>query len=335
MSILVTADLHLSENPRDDYRFGFFNIVREFIYKHKVDHLMILGDLTEVKDHHGSWLVNRIADEMDNLASECDITILRGNHDGLDPALPFYYFLRHIQRIRWHSLPTERDIPDLGRCLLLPHSSNYKRDWDSINLKSSDFEFIFAHNTFKGATGQNRELDGIPTSVFRKDAQVIAGDVHVPHTVGPVTYVGAPYLIDFGDDYRPRMLLIKKDGRVRSLAAVGPQKRLLEVSDVDQISAGTITGTGDIRPGDILKVRITLTPKQYAEWSEVKRAVLEWAGVNGYHVDQVVPVTERAVASKKETVIRRSSRSDSDILSDYASSRGVDAATLKTGEKFL
>lgn len=334
MTTLITADMHFSENPRDEYRFGFFDTTRELIEKHKVKHLLMLGDLTEVKDHHGAWLVNRICDEMQMLAGWCEISILRGNHDGLDPSMPFYYFLRHIKSIRWHSLPTSRTLPDLGRCLFLPHSSNYQRDWANVGVKSTEHDYIFAHNTFKGATGQHRELDGIPTSVFRKGAKVIAGDVHVPHTVGPVTYVGAPYLIDFGDDYRPRMLLIKK-GEMKSIAVPGPQKRLLEVSAGQKLEEGTLTGTGAIKEGDILKIRVTLTVAQYAKWAEFKRGVVEWGHKHGYLIDQIVPVTDRTKKVQQRTAIQRSTRSDTEILSDYAKTRDIDEATLKVGAKFL
>ncbi len=336
MSILVTADLHFSDNPRDYYRFKFFDYAREFIEKHKVRRLLILGDLTEVKDRHGSWLVNRIADEMHMLASWCPITILRGNHDGIDPDLPFYTFLRHIKDVDWIRMPNERTIDGLGRCLLLPHTSNYKEAWQNIDLKKPGFDYIFAHNTFKGATGQHVELDGIPTSVFRKDSIVIAGDVHVPHTVGPVTYVGAPYLIDFGDDYRPRMLLIKKDGTQKSIAVPGPQKRVYEIRDIDDFGAGKTTGTGKIIEGDILKVKVTVTAQQYTRWAELKRAILLWGKECRYVIDQVVPVTERtAPLKKKKSAVRKSSKSDDQIMQEYATARGVDSSTLKTGTRFL
>lgn len=335
MSVMITADLHFSENPRDAYRFGFFDTMIELIQKYKVKQLLILGDITEAKDRHSSWLVNTITDEMEKLSGWCPITILRGNHDGIDTDLPFYKFLRHIKRIRWIIHPTQTEVPGLGYCLFLPHTTDY-RLWADLPKKTG-FEYIFAHNTFKGATGQHRELDGIPLDVFAKGARVIAGDVHVPHQVGPVTYVGSPYLIDFGDDFRPRVLLIKKDGSHKTVAFPGPQKRLIEVragEDVDKNA--TITGTGKLLEGDILKVRVTLPVDQYANWPSIKQEVLAWGKEHKYQIDQVVPVTEKSTKKKKKVQrVQRSAMSDDQILAAYAQSRGIDERTMKVGIKLL
>ena len=60
MTALVTADLHLSEKPRDGYRFAAMERIAELIEKHKPSTLLLLGDLTESKDYHPALLVNDV-----------------------------------------------------------------------------------------------------------------------------------------------------------------------------------------------------------------------------------------------------------------------------------
>ena len=51
MSVLITADLHLTSRPNDSYRFDFLNWLPKKIKEHKIQTLLILGDLTDQKDH--------------------------------------------------------------------------------------------------------------------------------------------------------------------------------------------------------------------------------------------------------------------------------------------
>src|SRR5205814_1607714 len=103
-------------------------------------------------------------------------------------------------------------------CLFLPHTNNYKRDWKGLDF--SKYQWIFAHNTFQGANIGPRRLEGIPTSIFPRNAKVISGDIHVPQHFGPIEYVGAPYRIDFGDDYEPRVLFLSTKDEKRCIESI-------------------------------------------------------------------------------------------------------------------
>jgi hypothetical protein len=230
VKVLVTADLHLSANPRDAYRFKFMDRIPRLIEKYEVGMLLVLGDLTEMKDYHGSELVNKIAGYFKSYADMIPVVISRGNHDGTDPNNPFYQFLQHIKGITWINNPTEDLGEGIGPAMYLPHTSNYKKDWANINFDK--YRWVFAHNTFKGAQGGfGHILDGIPIDVFPADARVISGDIHVPQKIGPVRYVGAPYRIDFGDQYQPRVLLLEGD-KLTSIKLGGPQKQLIDMDVV-------------------------------------------------------------------------------------------------------
>jgi hypothetical protein len=229
MLSLVTADLHLSDNPRDAYRHK----ILQRLYKHAerlgVQRTFILGDLTEAKNSHSDWLVNAVSEHVRRFTKLGDVILLKGNHDYLsDPDVPFFHFLRHMPQVRWVCNPTGCTLPGIGRTLFLPHTRAYKRDWAGLSFEG--YDYLFAHCSVTGAgTGHGRRLEGgVPLSIFPRDARVISGDIHVPQQVGCVTYVGAPSLVDFGDDYQPRFLLLDGD-RMRSIPIHGPQKRLVEV----------------------------------------------------------------------------------------------------------
>jgi len=318
MTTLITADLHLGDNPRDVYRHKFMEQLPALLKKHKATRLLVLGDLTEEKDRHSAWLVNKMVEYFFVLHQVCQVMILRGNHDYIDINNPFFRFLQCIEGIGWIDRPYEAD-----GCLFLPHTTNWKRDWDKLRFEGRDW--IFAHNTFEGAdVGHGRKLSGIPTNIFPDD-NVISGDVHIPQKLGQVEYVGAPYTVDFGDDYEGRVLRLTKHG-VTSIPLTTPQKRLVEVSELKEL-----TKVKHVKQGDILKVRYFLAADQQPRWSEIQAAIREWSEKHGYilHTTQPVVVTNRLGGEKaKRKVIVRS---DQQLLESYAKQRGVDPRTLKTG----
>ena len=323
---LITGDLHFSENPRDDYRFEIVETLIRLVRTHKAETLMILGDLTEAKDRHSAWLTNRIVDIVMRLAKECFVVILKGNHDYLsDPSTPFFRFLDHLENVWWINDPAFAYSP-----VYLPHTRNYKEDWAGLDLEVG---VIYAHNTFVGANlghglEAKEEQGAIPLSVFPwpKVTRVISGDVHTPQTVGPVIYVGAPYQIDFGDDYRPRVLLLDEETMaLKSILLSGPQKRLVEVESMAALKRVKAN------PGDILKVRMSLDPEEHAEWPQRQAAIREWGEKHGYTIHQVQPMVEGV----HPTNIVPLHKSDEQIVRDYANQNRVPPTTVKTGLKLL
>ena len=103
---------------------------------------------------------------------------------------------------------------------------------------------------------------------FSKGAKVYSGDIHTPQKAGPVTYVGAPYLVDFGDDYAPRVIVLDGNKEI-SVPVPGPQKRLIIWGD-NQL---------DAKPGDILKIRVHFTPKDSGSWWNVRDDINAWASI--------------------------------------------------------
>lgn len=221
MKRLISSDWQLTDNPRDKYRTDWVvNELPKLIDKYKPDQLLVLGDLTESKDAHPAPLVNEIVNCFCSLAESVEIVVLQGNHDFLHNEHPFFAFLENFKSIHWISKPEVLD-----GCLYLPHTRDYKKDWKGINFNGHDF--ILAHNTFAGTKVNGQELSGIPTDIFPENCCVVSGDVHEPQQVGPIIYVGSPFLVDFGDDFQPRVLLLE-DLKVKSIKVSGLQKRVIE-----------------------------------------------------------------------------------------------------------
>jgi hypothetical protein len=319
MTDLITADLHLSDNPRDAYRHAFLPWLRKLVQKRNVERVLLLGDLAEEKDRHGAWLTNTIVDELSKLASWCPVWIIPGNHDYRDVEVPFFEFLKEVKNIRWIGRPT-----GIGRDIFLPHTRDHERDWKGIAFK--DYEWAFAHNTFTGAeTGFGYKLEGIPLSVFPKGLRVVSGDVHFPQTLGALTYVGAPCLNDFGEDFEPRVLM--RDGdRLTSIAYPGPQKRLVTVRSVKELKQLSFN------QDDVLKVQVTLdSPAAYQDWPNIRAAVREWGAAHEYDLHAVQPLVEGGTMRAEKKPLKIAAQSDEEVLDAYAKQRGVDERTLKTG----
>lgn len=333
MRVLVTADLHFSDKPRDSYRFEFVTRLLELIQEHNVNNLIILGDLTEEKDRHRAWLVNEIVASLNELSEACPIILLRGNHDALDPTTPFFQFSNYINsgRVTWINDPKIFEIEGLGRCCFLPHTNNYERDWEPLKKTFKNCSYIFAHATFKGVkVGMTPSLDGIPIDVFPKGSRVIAGDIHAPVKIGCVEYVGAPYTIDFGDDYEPRVLLLDGDESV-SIPCLGRQKHLLVVDDIDDLPDALVG-----HEGDVVRVRVRLTGKEFHDsWTDARDQIEKLCRDHGCDLNSIQPViTDTGSVSSVERSARGAC-SDVELMQAYCTRMQVPDRILRVGNKFL
>ena len=320
MTILVTPDLHLNALARDQYRHDFQKQLRALVTKHRVHTVFILGDLTDEKDFHSATLVNKVVDHMQELAQLTKVVILKGNHDYTSVAtVPYFAFLKHLIQIEWIGEPMILPGPNL---LLLPHTPNPVRDWEK-RWNFEAFDWVFAHQTFEVAKAESgRVMEGASAALF-KGTKVISGDVHVPQTLGPVTYVGSPYTIDFGDDFAPRVLLLNGT-KMQSIPCTGPQKRLVQFRIGDKLP------TGGLNKGDILKVRVELDIGQYAQWAAIKDNIMGWGAKHGFVIHLVQPVTQQTGQAKKASP-RAAPKSDTELLKGYATRQKVDARTVRVG----
>lgn len=330
-STLVISDLHLSSNPRDRYRHNILKrVATKDAPKLGVRRTLILGDLTEAKDRHNDWLTNRVSDHVHRFAELGDVIILQGNHDYLtSPNLPFFHFLRRMPNVRWINRPTSFSLDGLGRTLWLPHTRNHRADWKGLSF--DNFDYIFAHNTFVGARMEHGRVaeGGIPTKLFPRGAKIISGDVHVPQTTGPITYVGAPYSIDFGDSFQGRALIL--DGsKMTSYQIKGPQKVLF---DIDAI--GNPDYDGNPNAGDILKVRVTIARSKVADWPRIRDEIRQWAVRVECKVHAVTPIIVEDATTKQKRIRRAEVKSDREVMREFSDHQKIGTAMRKYGERLL
>lgn len=318
---LLTGDLHWSDNPRDAYRHAFVDWLSATIKRLDIERLIILGDLTEAKDYHSAALVNQIVGHIHRLSRQCYIYIVKGNHDYKgNPNNPFFAFLTKIPNVTWIGNPTAFKLPELGTVIFLPHTTNAERDW--ANITFGKYSWAFTHNTFTGAIGDNgRKLEGVP---FFPGIKTISGDVHVPQKLGSVTYVGAPYTIDFGDSFAPRLLQIKA-AKLISIPCEGPQKRLVEVDSPNELAK--LTG---LNKGDILKIRMRIADAARAP--EFRAKAVDWCSKRGYIPHAVLITTTNPEARTRQPAVRKT---DEELITTYAKARGVDPKTLEVGKAIV
>src|SRR6266852_3018296 len=110
MKLLLTSDIHCSDNPRDSGRFKLFPWLRQQQDQFNVDITIIAGDLTEAKDKHSSALVNQLVESL--LLLKPPVLIPVGNHDFIDPQMPFFKFVSELDGITVYTKPSQIKFRD-------------------------------------------------------------------------------------------------------------------------------------------------------------------------------------------------------------------------------
>lgn len=332
--MLIVTDLHLTDKEADEYRWQLFNWVASWYESSKDGRLVILGDLTDAKDHHSAKLVSRIIWNLNYLRDlGMEIFILKGNHDYIDPTLPFFGFLNLFQRIHYITDPEVKIINGLS-CLFLPHTRDPIGDWKRsqvVQHNSKKAKFVFMHQSVIGSVTSNgyKMLEGLQPNYFKRFfGRVISGDIHVPQKIGPVTYVGAPYSVRFNDHFAPRAIEISRT--VRGGVFIGdttpniPGRWTLDISSVDEINAPE---------GFQVKVRVHLDDIE--QWPTYKAEVEAKCKQEGLILCSIQLVkTDRLPLRKKEEQVLEE-RDPGIIVYNYGKRQGLSRASINTGRKMV
>ena len=342
--MIITADLHLTHRRQDEYRWQVFDWIEHLAerYDHGVS-VLILGDLTDRKDNHSAYLVNRIVDRLHE-AGEKGIyfTILKGNHDFVDPDTPFFKFLSHMGNVNFVVDPEFHDAE--YKVLLLPYSADAVKEWPKFIKKyGKKADFIATHCTVKGSIASNGyELDSsIPSNFFEElgfDGLVLSGDIHVPQQIRNVVYVGSPYHVHFGDKFEPRILeiVMEKDGPVvKEHNFHSPKRIILTISGVSDIDKY------EIEEGDQVKVRHEVKREDLGDFQEAKKLVqARIAELGAEIVDYALKVIEPGTDKKKRI---RLNKAEADItretpykvLDRFAKAQGIDKEYVETAKRII
>lgn len=322
---LIASDLHLSDRPKDSYRFGIFKWLAEQQRKQNVDETYLLGDLTDRKDNHSSALVNRIIDEL--LQLRPPIYLLRGNHDGLDPNNPFFRFLQSIEGLEF-VVDAKCVTPGVA---LIPHQPD-QASFDRVcAMIQPNPTLVATHQCFDGAIGETgHRLSGFSGAVVRSKRPLrwYSGDVHEPQTLDcGAMYVGAPYHIRFGDAYIPRVILAK-NGQDADLHYPCLKKYVLRVR-----TSADVLAHSELRKGDHVRLIVTLPHEEVVGWAALKRSILD--ACREMEV-QVFGVELEITGSRPERAgVTVAGKSHQEVLTDFCRAEGVPANFSRVGAELL
>lgn len=319
---LLTADLHLTDSPADEYRWSLF----EWLHTQYWDELWILGDMTDRKDRHSAILVNRIVDVLRGLVKP--VHIVKGNHDCVDPANPFFRFLDHFRpQIHYHTDPTI-----FKNLAILPFYPSIDRPWERWPVGWPVAKQAIFHGTVTGAKAENGQLlSGVPPEAFKQYRKVWAGDIHVPQQVGNVEYVGAPYHIHFGDTFTPRLVCLTDWENPVDLHFTAPIQKLLQVITSQQ----DVKELEKLPTGTQVKVRIVLPPERAADWHLLRAAVEQIAHANHLNLHGIELVTDKAIGSTQGAIEQRANKTDNEIVHEYGKLEKLSDSTIEVGEAML
>lgn len=327
MAWLITSDLHLTDRPRDAYRFGLFPWLARMQRLYDTTATFILGDLTDQKDKHSAALVNKLVHEITGL--QPPVYVLMGNHDFIDPENPFFKFLGCVEGLYFVTEPTWLEDHKVA---MIPHQPDQAAFDRACGIIQPTAKAVFCHATFEGAISETSggRLTGLRASLVSQKAPkatLVAGDIHKPQRCGPVTYVGAPYSIRFGDDYTPRVLLIK-GGKEQNLYFDAPRKWALTVRDADEI-----LNNKDLKPGDQIRLTIEMAREEAVEHAAHKQRILaacKKVGIEVYGVELKINSSTR-----RERIKVGKARSPKDILASFCTAEGVASNVKKAGMELL
>lgn len=331
--MILTADLHLTDNPADEYRWRVFDHLAGLAREEGDTTITILGDITDRKDRHSSVLVNRVVHSLRTLVSLGNhVTILMGNHDKPLAGVPFWQFLDKLESrtLRFITEPIA-----FGGDLYLPYAADPAREWAGITLAGHDT--IFMHQTVTGALGNNGiRLENNKMVLFPKTAKVYSGDIHTPQVVGRVTYVGAPHPVAFGDDYPCRLLVLDHKSNIkRELILSPPAKRMLRATSIDELERRTTN------PGDQARVIYKLPLAELDKWPAMQAAIETWADERQIKLASIEPEIIGSLDSARSDDVDLASDAQSfDIIPEaalraFAEAEGIDERMLEHGLKYI
>lgn len=343
--VIVTADLHLTANPRDEYRWGVFDLLRELAEGHDDVRFVILGDLTDAKDRHPSRLVNRVVTSVERLAECGKVYILAGNHDYIERRECFFAFLNSLPGVRFiHSEPR---VLRWGRrrVLFLPHMPGTAvgeietalRPHNATTGDLEPFDLVFMHQTVEGSVASNGvRLGGLPRELFAPHGLVLSGDVHVPQRVGPVEYVGSPYPVRFGDEAECRVVVLTLGRKVlkNSVSTVRrfPARVFIRVNGISRAKRAL----SRLKSGDQAKIELRLRPGRAATAEDVAslRAFASEAGVEvvSLAVTQEKPEDVEGLTEEQE---RHKPPDKLELLRDYCRRRRLRPRVAAVGRELL
>lgn len=329
MKLLITADPHFSSQAQDSYRWRLFEHLREAVKKHKPNAVFILGDLTEKKDNHSAKLVNQLVYNLALLAKFSPVHIIKGNHDYHDPRWPFFEFLHSIPNVHFYAGPATVNIA--GKDIyLIPHTVQFEKMLRGV---PSDARYLFFHQPVRGSKlygktelNTKEAIDPALFDRFSKKTLIVAGDIHTPQRVGRMIFAGSPHPVDHGDDFQPRLLLLR-NSKVASIPLETIEKASIKTDSADSARHRI----KKLNRGDMAIINVKQTQAQLADWPNHRRRLLKLAKQRGIIISDITASVDKTSLPTKHAA------SDSLIktLKSFCKSRKIRGSRLKAGLRIV
>lgn len=329
MTWLITSDTHLTDRPRDAYRFGLFPWLARQQKKHNVTATFILGDITDSKDKHSSTLVNRLVEEITGLRPP--VYILMGNHDYVSYENPFFKFLSCVEGISFVTEPTWLEDHKVA---MIPHQPDQASFDAACSIIQPSALGVMIHQTVDGALGEatGHRLTGLRASLISQIAPYVttlAGDLHAPQKLQcGVEYVGAPYRVRFGDTYTPRVMLIK-GSRTVNLQFPCLSKHAIRINNSEDI-----INNEELKPGDQVRVTLELPREEAVSWAEHKQDVAAACKELGLEIHGFELLIKSAERKKQKTAPIRS-KSNLTVLNTFCESEDLPNQIKQVGIELI
>jgi len=339
--MLLISDLHFTEEPADEYRWKIFEFVHDYYVRTEDKNLLILGDLTNSKDHHPALLVNQITSCLIGLRDlGMEIFILKGNHDYIDEHCPFFGFLNEFEYINYITYPATYLIEG-KKCLFLPHTRQPLADWAVSGIVEDNrkaAEFVFMHESVIGSvTSNGYEMEtGLPPSYFKKfPGEIFSGDIHCPQQVGRVIYVGTPYSIRFNDHFRGRAIALHPvaGNWPASFHELFPD--IMRRWTIEIKSAKELYELTELK-GCQVKLRVPIRSAVQDHWHDKKLGIelaCKELGIELCSLHAIRPAKFPLRGKARREVL--TTLTPAQVLQKFAKQKGIDAPTRKAGRKVL
>jgi len=323
MKALVTADIHCTDDPNEEFRWNIFKTLEKLAKEHCVDKILLLGDLTAAKNNHSDVLINKMTSAVASLTKYAPVTILKGNHDwDVDPNNAFFKFLGEMKDVEFIDQITEDDDT-----LWLPHTRD-TTSWKDIDF--SRFKYIYSHQCYIGATSNNGFglSEGTSPHIFDDtDAIILAGDIHVPQRVGNVTYVGAPARFNYGDTYTPRVI-IQSGSRLKFIDIKVPLKHKLVVDSADDLASISVSSE------DTVRIELRVNKDNVDEWRSLKDEVTKKAAELGMHVESI-QMSKRVDTAESGVIDNHEEMSTEEVVKAYGERNELSEAAINAGLQII
>jgi len=221
MRYLVCADIHLNVNRRFEDTLDALKQIHQLIFKHKVDKVIILGDVYTSRRPHSKektvfqkWIhsivrPNLSDDEICNMSDEevekeynrrVEVLIVKGNHDEYPDGTHSYseFTELKIPNVEIRDNPTFEGNFFLGH-LLIAEAKMGPEDYQSLSCQSV-VDLIQKY--------PSPLRSGVPCKAY------LLGDVHKAQTIQKdplVIYAGSINRVDFGERYDEKSVLLIDD----------------------------------------------------------------------------------------------------------------------------